>query len=523
MPDNYLDQLIREKLAAWEVDASDADWEAFADRMGEVSAASDTMEQVIRERLFHHVSPMPVDGWERMEGLLDHPEDLLIRQQLRQMELAYDPTGWRDMNTLLNQPAERVITQKLTSHQEAYRAKDWRLMLALLGGGKPLYRRLLPMVMLALIFLAGWWWQRNYGGDTAPVVNIEQGLSHQQYHKPHTQASPIESKTVQSDDSNKLDAAQASSPALAKSREVSKVSTQSPTAWGSQHGFDQKFHPKAEDKVATPSLERPSEELLMGDRDKKVKKNTFTLAPLETTGGSLPIKHDVETKWMAPHESLAPPRPTVSLGLQMSRFSSAAQFNDPGLPGFSLGPKLELHLNQHLSLVSGLYYTQKSYKRMLYHTAEEMTGQAAARVALPPYWYSKMEARYKALEIPMLIKWRFDARRKISFYLQAGLSGLITLREAYEIYDPQAAVNSFAADFAPEEVVFEELNATRFIRHGNTYVGTLQFSPGFDWKINKSMQVQLEPLFQLGLQPTGAEQQKLHSVGLSFSWMYRLR
>ena len=222
---------------------------------------------------------------------------------------------------------------------------------------------------------------------------------------------------------------------------------------------------------------------------------------------------------------------SLRIGSSFSLISSVAEFNDTGMQGFLAGMRLELPINDKLSLIGGLQFGEKHFDRMKLN----MTPANASLNRAADFWISRLQANIQLLEIPLMLRYRFSNDRKVNLYFQGGFSPVVTLNEQYHHYDPKAASNVLETasrtdiDFTSArnnpalEDYINGLEPQVMVHTLNTYVGFLQVAPGLEVQVAPKLALQLEPYIQLGLQRVGSERQTIHSLGGTISLMYDLR
>ena len=128
-----------------------------------------------------------------------------------------------------------------------------------------------------------------------------------------------------------------------------------------------------------------------------------------------------------------------------------------------------------------------------------------------------LDAEFKSLEVPVLVKYRFPKTGKVQLYAQAGLATMVTLEENYLRYNPLSFENADRISRSVDKTQHIPTNQKLTL---NTYVGNIQAAAGLEYEVSDRLSLQLEPYFQWGLQPMGTEQKSLHSLGVGTALVY---
>jgi hypothetical protein len=107
---------------------------------------------------------------------------------------------------------------------------------------------------------------------------------------------------------------------------------------------------------------------------------------------------------------------------------STVKFRYGNDPGYNLGILAGYHLNSHLSVHTGVVYTQKNYKM----AGEDFT---APKGSLPSYYkLENVEGYCRMWDIPLLLRYTFSPKGKNGFYASAGLSSYFMTNENYSYF-----------------------------------------------------------------------------------------
>lgn len=120
MREDYLESIIRQKLAELEVPVNPANWEELLERL---HLAFDAL---IREKLEQLVLPAVPADWEAMQAQLDGAFDQAIQTQLAALSIDPQAGDWGQMNAQLeDMPIEAVVAGKLAQAELAFMPEDW--------------------------------------------------------------------------------------------------------------------------------------------------------------------------------------------------------------------------------------------------------------------------------------------------------------------------------------------------------------------------------------------------------------
>lgn len=549
MQDNYFDQLIRAKLQSYEVPEGPSDWEALAERLDadfdaalaeKLAAATlaydpadwemmeEKLEQpldaIIREKLEAHEVPFVPADWEAMEAAMPHPFDMAIQAKLSDLSFATFDANWEALGAQLDADFDAHVRTQMDQIHPAPVPGDWEAMAQLLDAGKAAvwYQRLAPVMdAVILLLLAMLWW----GGNGAPQADMTAAV------EPQKQPTPLKAEVVAPVDGSEDSFAETLSVTGQIQSYTEGTPTSSPTESSRlqessdvQHTDETEGNAMGRARLETSNAEKATATGVYGGPAKP----TYSLTtPAKVTGLTHISPPSVHFSIEA--EEKRNVLPGLRIGASASFFSSAAEFNDPGLQGQLLGFRVELPISEKISLISGLLVGEKHFDRMKLNVAFDNSMLNRQ----PTYWMSRLKGNIQLLEIPVFMRYSFSSDKKINLYFQGGFSPVITLNEEYLHYDPRSAGNlsqtqarsdidfTQGKDNPALEAYLNSLQPNVDVHRLNTYAGFLNLAPGVEIQLASQLALQVEPYIQFGLQRIGSERQSIHSMGGTFSLMYR--
>jgi hypothetical protein len=548
------DTYIRKKLEYFSTGFNPADWARMSKLL------DDSLEASVRARLEAHEAPFrPAADWPMMADVLDATFDDVVRDKIG----AFSPEAGMDEDWALMQadiaaPFDREIHHKLVDYAAGYHPMEWLRMQAALDadddGGAWWYVRwqtyalAASFVLIAMLAVGGANLLTQRLAKAAGISELKKVPAGEQENSALPQYRD-KSLADESDPAGQLLAGKISGPlaedgplltakdeekenALRKPRQraqpvnplaqvpanliepidpnVSIHQSISPPVL-TLATAEPVIHHAAEtgidaDVIAGPDKMRPAS-------DKKGQKN-IELTKIRSAGTPIALgffQSDLNDKLgngipkMDARVNLK--NPEIRLGLYLATTHSVAELNDASKPGLGAGIRAEVRFDDQWSIVSGLLYTHKQFSHKYYIFADDRT-----------QWENVLDADYRSLEVPVLVKYRFPRTGKIQLYAQAGIATMVTLEENYLRYNPLSFEN---ADRISRSVDKSQHIPTNQKLTLNTYVGNIQAAAGLEYEVSDRISLQLEPYFQWGLQPMGTEQKSLHSLGVGTALVYK--
>jgi hypothetical protein len=192
----------------------------------------------------------------------------------------------------------------------------------------------------------------------------------------------------------------------------------------------------------------------------------------------------------------------INIGLTAGIDVSTVKFTHGENAGYNIGILGGYQFSRHWSVYTGIIYTKKNY---------ELNGSDYH----PPkhYWtqYVKLETvegYCRMWEVPLLARYTFNPGSKTAFFASTGISSYFMKKQAYNYsYKTNMGVPATAA----------WSNDSTF-----THVfSILHLSAGFEKRLGKHMNWQIEPYAKIPLGGVGFGNIRLSSFGINFSVQYR--
>ncbi len=194
----------------------------------------------------------------------------------------------------------------------------------------------------------------------------------------------------------------------------------------------------------------------------------------------------------------------ILIGLVGGLDISTVKFTHGDNAGYNLGLMTGYQFNRHWSAYTGIVYTKKNYKLdgSDYH---------------PPthYWtqYVKLqtvEGWCRMWELPVQIRYTFNPGTKSAYFVSTGLSSYFMKKQQYNYSYKNNMNQQLSAAWS---------NDSSF-RH---VFSILHLSAGFEKKLGRHMNWQIEPYAKIPLGGVGFGNIRLSSFGVNFSVQYRQR
>lgn len=514
---NKFDQLIHDRLADLNTEPFPEDWDLMvADLDGE------SFDQQISDKLASHTADYQPADWHLMAAHLDgHPVDTAFRKALEGYEMPYRGSDWYHLADRLAAPFDQAIRQNLDKYHLGFSIKDWRMMAAMLNQAaigdvrEPAWyanwRNYLSAASVVLLLLISGFWLRDrqtltrpdkeYVEYFAPVFNPDQQSGSETISIPWQQASVKTPERGVIRPVNKED--NFSSGQIAQSNAESLLNVE---------GIEFNGTPLP-DKVTGKINSNPVGEPTVAQSTQK------ELKPRR----SLRFKDQIVHALSGPHLSLALPvrqpgvykvpsgkvrkQPELRIGIIGGNTSTKAELDDRPEPGFMVGTRIELLINDDWSVVSGLHYARKEF-------------QYEYQIFAPQRFDRTVDASFSILEAPILVRYNFPSTTPLNLYALGGVVTSVSIAENYWEYDPRSPDNTISRSQLRRSSPTDE-------RNFNTYVGNIYVAGGLEYKFNSTYALQVEPYFQMNMQKTkgsGARgfEKRLYTSGLSVSLMYNL-
>ena len=556
-----IDYLARTKLVVLEEQASTPDWEQFYDKFTQETfskisdyslntqptTAFDTyipddfdlkleksLDTPVKDALEDYEASYEFEeDWEAFSAQFHGSFDASIQHQLRNYEAVYNPGHWQAMTEQLNQPFYISIKSKIANYQVPFKKTDWWRMTLRLSHRKLVESEALHRIprlaygmaaVIALLLMLNLLprLHRSSVYQQPMIANNSVAEQELRINEPENSTIPIidPSQISRANELQKMSSTNIIDQIanLGKNLASQEVSVSPNSSVIST--FDS---PYVTEKIAvTPeapetSLLPFSDELIPEkqiDRKEELSGASYSFAginPIPTDlssgflniGGTIPDIGDEQiTKLNSPSGHLDP---EIKIGILGGFNSSVAELSNEGKGGYHVGIRLQMAFDESWSVVSGISYAEKHYQH-LYIDYE--TNQNPQRY---------VEADFKTVEIPLLVRHTFPKTGKANLYVQAGIIAMISMEEAYSIFNPSSVAN-----IGTPEPSLRKLDPQNQLLNFHTYIGNAHAAMGLEYDLGDHIQLQLEPFFQLGFQKMGFPAKKLYSAGINIGAVYRL-
>lgn len=291
-----------------------------------------------------------------------------------------------------------------------------------------------------------------------------------------------------------------SGPASKRYGRVNKPDTTTTLLSGKEQSFTLK-----EEQVTTHKVIEPLSSLLMRlhegyDWDNRSPLVSGILPPGLVNNVVLPEDTSI-------HEKLAKPRfnPGFRIGIALSPDMSSVGFSNWTIPGTNAGLIVEYNISRRWSFSTGAVYSTKIYK-------------AEGKDYTPPkdfwgtykIWPEKVDATCKVLDIPLNVRYNMVNGKKFTFFASTGMSSYLMLKENYQ-YKYGHYVN--------DKYLRKSYSTENEFKH---FFSVVNFSAGYERKLNNRLSLQAEPFLKLPLAGVGFGKIKLLSTGAFLSLKYKL-
>ncbi|MEL7534491.1 MAG: hypothetical protein AAFN10_24505 [Bacteroidota bacterium] len=536
LDENPLDTQIREGLEQLDPTALEPDWHRM------LSELDQDFDHIIKTGLAEHQIPFQEAHWSMMAASLDEfSVDTAFRERLVPYQVPYVASDWPVMADRLEQPFDEVVRQKMGSLEYPFLHKDWRGFATLLDA------EIIPAEQ-AVVWYANW---RNYSAAAAAILlflfTLLGGSDSWQLRTDETLAVDSHSGFILPDiHSNALqDAALTADVSVAIEGE--DATSNNPIAASSQAG-DTALNETTETTLSFASLTPVGNDAnlasALGQKPTDFSSSFIHNAladdkiPHENDPGSMeaylqqmdyseirrvgPVSFG-EGTWEEAFSRQAPEsdyetqtwKPDFRLGLYGSNTRTFAELTgDQPLSGYAYGIRVELLINDQLSVISGVNYSEKRFR----HTYPYFD-------ATRGFYENVLEGQLFLLEAPLLLRYQLgmNERTGAKFYVQSGIVAQVSSQENYWHYNADNPVNLSLE----RSLQYKTLSPEKLERGFNTYAGNIHAALGVDYPILDRLSVQLEPYLLMGLQPTkGAGtaglNKRLTTVGLGVGLQYNL-
>ncbi len=212
-------------------------------------------------------------------------------------------------------------------------------------------------------------------------------------------------------------------------------------------------------------------------------------------------KATVSTSSVGPYRASSGFAVGVTVGPDFSTVGSLSNFYTPG---FKIGATVEYNWSKNFGVSAGLIYSKVNYT-------------AQGNEYKPPYGFwdygiipQKTFAQCAILSIPIRVKYDFAHLSNSRFYVTAGVSSYIMLNEAYQF--------NYAENNASDLV--QSWNGRTHTKH---WLSNATISIGYEFDINQTLSLRVEPYLNIPLQKVGWGNVELFSTGSFISLNYHFK
>ena len=549
-----MDLEIVDKLRQHELDFVEEDWDLMLSKLGEhpVDARNEAFDQAIREKISGHPEiNFSETDWADMTVQLDGgPFDTSIREKLYHYSVPFNRPDWFHMEDVLSRPLYQEVRHKLFDHHISYRKKDWKAMAALLAAESMSDKDIIPWyknwrnylatasVILLLLLSGLWMFKQN------PAIRLNSPLAQQSTSSPSniSQDDPNNTLTDLSVSGTESDPAD---PQLSSAGQTDIEDNKGKTPLTTLPSLNsvsilnpQNVVPQ-QATILSPPVWRPepliaetSENEIALNKEKTLLRNWF-VHPLSVNTFANPWFHDVDSRKRGIHKvSLFSEkgRPNFRFGIYAGTSNTKVELNGPQqsqnasfLSTFVVGSRIDFRIDDSWRVVSGLNFSRRKFEHK-YRT--RIQGDAYKAENEPEETLTQfIKAELDFVEIPLLIRYNFPSSTPLNLYAQAGFAPLLSLSENYVFFteneNPNLNQIQDPDNFKKGRYLEQKWNF-------NPYAGNIFIAAGFEYTLNNSMALQLEPYFQLSLQRTRGSgslglEKKMYTSGISLSLMYGSR
>lgn len=561
MPENLLDQIIRQKLVEFQVPfqeqhwstfvrdflapepshsledsffqkafstlsipASSGDWDLFEQLLpaetpviqltdadiiaapSELISADESTDSfpddVFREKLLLEELPFHEGDWELMANQLDgNLFDQAIRSRLHSYSLSVGTGDWHDLSSQIDAPMYASFKEHLGAMEVSYSHSDWRIFSRQWLGHHPWYTewRNIASVAAVLLLLVSTVAPAFFTADNrTPLASTAE-----------TQPTDFRSNEVES-------VASQSVPQINQAPTTPFTTTEPYElpyiAVGSVTGAVREVYPTLPTQQETDLIGEISIPFESGvdKQQTRIQKITPRRASWNEIG--LPTKAPYWTNWFTPKTHLH----SLSIGTYASFGKTRAELSSAyGTPGFVAGLRAELGLTADVSLITGLQYERRGFSHRFYSYTPNQ--QSIENI---------IDADMQMAEIPLLIRYYVPTAPKVRMYGQAGIITMVSLKEEYQLYQNTGAIAPLSGPEGRNLRLADPTGGQQ--RSLETYTGNLYGGIGISVQATERIFLEAEPYLLLSLQKTkgsgalGVEKRMYHG-GVGFSVSYRLK
>lgn len=199
--------------------------------------------------------------------------------------------------------------------------------------------------------------------------------------------------------------------------------------------------------------------------------------------------------------------PHIRLGLVVGPdLSTAGSLSNFERPGYKLGVKADVFLGPRFAISTGIMHSNVRY------TAGSSEYDFSSRYIADGIAVQETFAECAILEIPLTFRYNVKDFSQSGLFVSGGVSSYIMLNEHYQFtYEDRYNANG--------ESVREWST-----RSGRAHIfSNARISAGYEQALSNHLGVQIQPYLNIPLSGVGAGKVELYSVGMLFSFNYKLR
>lgn len=475
----------------------------LSDLSGEVPDSS-PLDLAVTAQLSQFELPFQPDDWNDFAVRLDgSPFDQLVRAKLSGFELEPAPTDWLDMAEQLDQPAFAHIRQQLAPYEIGFRQADWRLFLRQQLGIRPWYvdwRKWSGIAAVLLLFgllLSGPFADQAARLSRQVVNRVRPALS-----APVPGSNPEPATT---------------DPAFLA------ASTPEHLPPAPQHTAPTDIQP-LKPQTATPLPASAFQQLVA--EEPSAAKIESQAEELDTRSGLIRRILPRQSHW----QSLAFPQSgpfwasqqakryqlhSLGLGLFGSWGRTRAELSSrEASNGYQTGIRVELGLNEEVSLITGIQYEERSFSQRFFSFTPSQTSVE-----------NLIQADFQLAEVPLFVRYYIPLAPKVRVYGQTGVVAMVSMKESYQLYQYRGELRPVSRTDGNPQSLSKPTGGQ--LRSLETYVGNIYGGIGVTASLSKRLQFHAEPFALVSLQKTkgsgslGVEKRMYH-VGVGAALMYYL-
>lgn len=164
--------------------------------------------------------------------------------------------------------------------------------------------------------------------------------------------------------------------------------------------------------------------------------------------------------------------------------------------GYTLGLIAGYRINKNFSVETGFFWDKKNY----YSTGEYFD---KARTGIPDHVDIKyLNGNCNMFEIPINVRYNFSSKRVGNFYISTGISSYLMKKENY--------------DYEAEYYGSEYSEYKSYSNSTNNLFSVWNISAGYEFKLNNSTGIRIEPYYKIPLKGLGIGKMPLSSAGIYF-------